>query len=55
MLARGVGTGTASGLRTDMQLAVVFHVRSEKVTRLIFYWERDHALADLGLASESER
>jgi ketosteroid isomerase-like protein len=54
MLARGVGTGRASGLRTDVHLAAVFHVRGEKVTRLVFYWDREHALADLGLARGGE-
>jgi len=44
--------GKASGLelrRMRSEGAVLFHLRDGRVARLVFYWDRDRALADLGL------
>jgi ketosteroid isomerase-like protein len=51
------GRGKTSGLELgQMQTknAVLFHVRDGKVTRLVNYFDRDRALADLGLAPEGD-
>jgi ketosteroid isomerase-like protein len=47
------GLGNSSGLnveRLKTEGANLFHIRDAKVTRLVIHWDRDHALADLGLA-----
>jgi ketosteroid isomerase-like protein len=52
VLFRYGGRGKTSGLelgQVGAKSAQVFHVRDGKVTRLVTYWVRDRALADLGL------
>jgi ketosteroid isomerase-like protein len=52
VLARGIARGSASGLDTDKmrsEAATLFHIRGGKVAKLVLYWDRDRALADLGL------
>jgi len=50
VMSRMRGRGAGSGVEVDQRRASVFHVRDGKVTRLALYWDRDRALADLGLA-----
>ena len=45
------GRGRASGLEfEERSVANLFEIRGGEVTRLVLYWDRDHALADLGVA-----
>ena len=56
VLARFSGRGKTSGLEaahTRLNTASLFHVRDGRVTRLVAYWDRERALADLGLAPET--
>jgi ketosteroid isomerase-like protein len=56
VFARFSGRGKTSGLEVEQitgKGANLFHVRGGKVTRLVLYWDRDRALADLGLTPDS--
>ncbi len=54
VLARSSGRGKISGLEIDQPRANLFHIRRGKVTRAVFYWDREQALLDLGLASRGD-
>jgi hypothetical protein len=47
--ARGKTSGVNIGQAWTRQ-AGLFHIREGKVTRLVYYLNREHALAELGLA-----
>jgi ketosteroid isomerase-like protein len=46
---RMTGRGKSGGVLTETSFINVLHVRKRRVTRLVLYWDRDRALADLGL------
>jgi ketosteroid isomerase-like protein len=50
VLTRLSGRGKTSGVQIGDLGAEVFEIHNGNVTRIVVYWERDHALADLGLA-----
>ena len=52
VLDHRTGRGRASGLeigKIRSTGATLFHARDGKVIKLVLYWNRDRALADLGL------
>jgi ketosteroid isomerase-like protein len=57
VLVRYTARGKSSGLelrQMSVKGAGVFHIRDGKVVRLVSYWDRDLALADLGLAPRGD-
>jgi ketosteroid isomerase-like protein len=50
VLTKPSGRGKTSGLEIGQKGAEVFEIRNGKVTRIVVYFDRDRALADLGLA-----
>jgi ketosteroid isomerase-like protein len=55
VLVRLRGRGKTSGLpldQTQSKVAALYHVRDGRVIRNVLYFDRDRALADLGLAPE---
>ncbi len=54
VLDHAAGRGRTSGLdlaQMRSEGAVLFHLRGGRVTRLVLYWDRARALAELGCAS----
>ena len=49
VLTRIFGQGKLSGVPVSARNAEVFEVHDGKVTRVVVYYDRDRALADLGL------
>jgi ketosteroid isomerase-like protein len=49
VLTRLSGRGKTSGVQIDDRGAELFAIRDGKVTRIVVYWNRDRAFADLGL------
>jgi ketosteroid isomerase-like protein len=57
VLLRNKGRGRESGIEIDeisTKAANVFTVREGKVTSLILYWDRDRAIAELGLSGTGD-
>ena len=57
VLIRHTGRGKTSGLelgQMQSNAGVLFHVREGKVARLVIYFDRERAFADLGLAPEGD-
>ena len=58
VLSRMSARGKASGLelgQIQTRAAHVVHLRDSKVVKLVGYWDRDRALADLGLEADESQ
>jgi hypothetical protein len=56
VLTRTTAHGRAAGLVVGQMRAkgaVLYQLRAGQVIRLVYYWDRERALADLGLAPEA--
>jgi ketosteroid isomerase-like protein len=53
VLFRGTGRGKRSGVDLQSKWANVFHLRDGKVTRILLYYDRNRAFADLGLEGQA--
>jgi ketosteroid isomerase-like protein len=56
VLIRIGGRGKTSGFEVSQMranAANLLHIRDGKVTRLVLYWDRERALADVGLAPQA--
>jgi ketosteroid isomerase-like protein len=51
-LIRRHGRGKTSGLELEAKSAHLFEISDGKVVKFIHYWDRERALADLGLEPE---
>ena len=49
VLTRLSGRGRTSGVQIGDLVAEVFEIHDRTVTKIVVYWARDHAFADLGL------
>jgi ketosteroid isomerase-like protein len=55
VFVRYSGRGNPGGLQVEpIDAACLFHLHDGKVVKLVLYWDRDRALADLGLAPEAD-
>ena len=57
VFVHGSGHGRTSGVSVEQVhargSANLFHIHQGRVTRLVVYWDRERALADVGLAPEA--